>query len=274
MSLINDALKKAARQRAQEEGDIAPLMPGGGGRAHSRPPARAQNMVLIGGAAIALVVVSAVVTGIFVSGRSAPKAAAAFAQPAAQKAQPTPETQATAVHIPQISLASAPATHAPAKAAETPAAEAPPKARAAAVAAPPAAATPGASAQVAVRVPETIPQAAATAGAGASQAPTQNPPPAAVAPAPVATPVPVAATAPTPTPAVIQSLGERVQAVIDHIQISGVRYSGADSKAIIDGHIYRVNDLLDRTLGIRLSKFDPDHLTFVDPSGAKYVKSF
>jgi len=31
MSLINDALKKAARQRAEEQADMTPIMPGGGG---------------------------------------------------------------------------------------------------------------------------------------------------------------------------------------------------------------------------------------------------
>jgi hypothetical protein len=42
----------------------------------------------------------------------------------------------------------------------------------------------------------------------------------------------------------------------------------------VDGHVYRVNDMLDRTLGIRLVKVDPDHLTLVDSEGATYIKNF
>jgi hypothetical protein len=279
MSLINDALKKAARQRAQEEADVETLMPGGGAKSHGRAPVRTQNMVLVGGAAIALVVVSAVVTGIFVSGRSEPKAAASPTQSAAPREQPAPESHAAAVRVPQISVSSPPAAHAPPQVVETPAAEAPARTRAATVAA-----TPVPSAQVTVHVPEMTPPATAAVSTGVVQAPARSPgpsaaPPAAPAttppPAPATTPLPVVAAAPPAVaPAVVQSLGERVQAFIDRIQISGVRYAGADSKAIIDGHIYRVNDLLERTLGIRLSKFDQDHLTFVDPTGSTYVKSF
>ena len=39
MSLINDALKKAARQRAEEQSDMPP-MPGGGRRTHPLRPDR------------------------------------------------------------------------------------------------------------------------------------------------------------------------------------------------------------------------------------------
>jgi hypothetical protein len=274
MSLINDALKKAARQRAQEqEGDLASLIPGGGGRARERTPARAQSMVLIGGAAVALVVVSAVVTGIFLSGKSGPKAPAALSQPSAQKEQAAEQPPPVAVRVPQISVPTALAARAPA---EAPAAQTQPRSTAAAISPP----APSPSPAVVVRVPESAPSATASAAAHDVQTQAKaTPAPAAPAPAApppaaaAATPLPVAA-APAPAPTAVQSLAERVQAVIDRIQISGVRYAGSDSKAIIDGHIYRINDVLDKALGIRLSKFDQDHLTFVDPTGATYAKSF
>jgi hypothetical protein len=258
MSLINDALKKAARQRAQEQADLAVPMPGGGARPRQGSPSRTQNMVLVGGGAIALVVVSAVLTGIFVSGRSEPKAAVPLSQPAAPRAQAAPEVPTAAVRVPQISVANPPAARTPVPVAETPRAQAPAPTLAPVVIAPPTA-TPKPPEQVAIRVPESATPAAAAATQAATQA---------AAP----THAPVAAPAATPVPT--QSLGDRVQAVIDRIQISGVRYAGAESKAIIDGHIYRVNDVLDKVLGIRLSKFDPDHLTFVDSAGATYTKSF
>ncbi len=47
-----------------------------------------------------------------------------------------------------------------------------------------------------------------------------------------------------------------------------------DRIKIVDGHVYRVNDLLDRALGIRLVQVDVDHLTLVDSTGVTYIKSF
>ena len=38
--------------------------------------------------------------------------------------------------------------------------------------------------------------------------------------------------------------------------------------------VYRVNDIVDRTLGIRLVKVAADSLTFSDPNGVSYVKGF
>jgi hypothetical protein len=68
MSLINDALKKAARQRAEEQGDFAADAGRGPAAPRGRAPVRTQTVVLVGGAAVALVVVSAVITGILVTG--------------------------------------------------------------------------------------------------------------------------------------------------------------------------------------------------------------
>ncbi|MFZ1056109.1 MAG: hypothetical protein WAN79_10590, partial [Opitutaceae bacterium] len=78
----------------------------------------------------------------------------------------------------------------------------------------------------------------------------------------------------TPAAAAPLSHSEAVQGIVDGYRVSGVRSAGADSKALIDGHVYKVNDVIDRTLGIRLVKVDPDHLTLVDKDGATYVKSF
>jgi len=38
--------------------------------------------------------------------------------------------------------------------------------------------------------------------------------------------------------------------------------------------VYRVNDLVERTLAIRLTKVEADTLTFTDANGIVYVKSF
>jgi hypothetical protein len=93
-----------------------------------------------------------------------------------------------------------------------------------------------------------------------------EPPPAAAQPAASETIRPTAAPQP--------SRSEQVQSFVDRIRVTGARAAGAESKALVDGHVYRVNDMLDRTLGIRLVKVDPDHLTLVDSEGATYIKNF
>jgi len=228
MSLINDALKKAARLRAEELSELPP-MPGGGHRGTSRrgQPMRTQTLVLIGGAAVVLVVVSAVITGILVTGKPEAKAAAT---PPAKAAVPSPP------------LAPAPKASTPAPA-------------------------------IVVSVPKVSPPA-----------PTAVPTPIA---APGAQPVAQAKTSPTPAPVAAaavqestpasqapQSHNDMVQAIVDRFRVSGVRAAGADSKALVDGHVYKVNEVIDHTLGLKLVKVDADHLTFVDRDGATYVKAF
>jgi len=219
MSLINDALKKAARLRAEEQADMVPPMPGGGhGRAsRQREPIRTQTVVLIAGAAVALIVVSAVITGILMTGKAEPKAAVA-AKPT-PVAIPTPAPQKVVVQVPVIALApSRPGPPSP-----TPAPTAPPK-----------------PAETPLPIASTEPPAAAS----------QHP-----APAP-------------------QARNDLIQGIVDRFHISGVRSAGADSKALVDGHVYKVNDTMDRSVGLKLVKVEPDRLTFVDADGNTYVKSF
>ncbi len=219
MSLINDALKKAARLRAEEQADMVPPMPGGGhGRAsRQREPIRTQTVVLIAGAAVALIVVSAVITGILMTGKPEPKASVA-AKPT-PAAIPTPAPQKVVVQVPVIALApSRPGPPSP-----TPAPTAPPK-----------------PAETPLPIASTEPPAAAS----------QHP-----APAP-------------------QARNDLIQGIVDRFHISGVRSAGADSKALVDGHVYKVNDTMDRSVGLKLVKVEPDRLTFVDADGNTYVKSF
>ena len=220
MSLINDALKKAARQRAEEQGEVIPPMPGGGHRRPSRPgePMRVQTIVLIGAAALALIVVSAVVTGIFVTGKPDVKVAAVIQSPTLA---PTPAPQKVVVQGPLIAV---------------------PQALPASVPTP-------TSAPVAVVRPAVV---------------------AAVEPTAAPTPRPVA-TAPATAP---QNRNELIQGIVDRYRVSGVRAAGADSKALVDGHVYKINEVIDRTIGLKLVKVEADHLTFVDAQGDTYLKSF
>jgi hypothetical protein len=248
MSLINDALKKAARQRAEEQAEFAPPMPGGGRRtSRQRAPMRTQTMVLIGAAALALVVVSVVVTGVLMTGKPE-------AKPVAEARPPTP----------------APQVPAPAPAPRV-------------VVQPPAVAVtvPRQAAFVPTAAPA-VPSPAPVAAAAAPAVPSPTPPPPAVvqaavpparAPSPVAQ-APAPAAAGTPAAPAPQSHTDLVQGVVDAYHISGVRLAGAGSKALIDGHVYKLNDVVDKTLGLKLVKVDEDHLTFADRDGNTFAKAF
>jgi hypothetical protein len=223
MSLINDALKKAARQRAEEQADVVAPMPGGARRVPRQgAPMKTQTMILVGAAALALIVVSVVVTGIMMTSKpeAGPAAATAQAAPPAQSPAPKIVVQAPAITV------AAPQRSAPAP---TP--------------------TP-------VPVVEALPT------------PTPSPLPVVQAPAPAA------ASAPAAAGAASQSHTDMVQAVIDAYHISGVRLSGAGSKALVDGRVYKLNDIVDKALGLKLVKVDEDHLTFVDRDGATFVRNF
>ena len=47
---------------------------------------------------------------------------------------------------------------------------------------------------------------------------------------------------------------------------------GADSRVLINERVYRINDIVERTLGIRLIKVEPGILTFSDANGVTYAK--
>lgn len=206
MSLINEALKKAARQRAQEASDVPP-MPGGSGFRNTGP-SRNQTLLIVVGA-VALVVVTGVVTGILISGKPAAKPAAVVAAVVTQT--PTP----VAVQAVQVTAISLPKVEAPV---------------------------------IRVAVPTPTPKAAPVVVA-----------PAAAAPA-------AAASADGPV--------DKVQAYIDGLQVAGARAAGSDSKALMDGHVYRLHDTVNRALGLKLVKVDADHLTFVDAAGQTYTKAY
>ena len=200
MSLINDALKKAQRQRTGDPGSALPTMQGGG-----RGPSKMGTpmLVLIGAGLVLLVVLAVVATVMYVSPKT-PEPVAAVTKPAAPAAAPSKAPQvvvaSTAVTPPVVSVESA-------KVSPTP--------------------------------------------APADAAPVIN-----VAPLVAATP------------------DEQVQALIDKMRVTGVRTSASGSKVLMNDHIVRLNDLVDRDSGLRLVKIEDGTLTFKDKQGATYTKSY
>ena len=63
-------------------------------------------------------------------------------------------------------------------------------------------------------------------------------------------------------------------AYIDALRITGIRAVGSESRVIMNDRVYRINDIVERSLSLRLTKVDADHLTFTDANGANYVKYF
>lgn len=92
------------------------------------------------------------------------------------------------------------------------------------------------------------------------------------------TPVPANAT-PTPSPAPAAAApaapprpDEKITAFVGTLRVAGVRALGEDSRVLINDRVYRVNDVIDRALGVRLVKVEAGSLHFVDGRGVAYVK--
>lgn len=65
-----------------------------------------------------------------------------------------------------------------------------------------------------------------------------------------------------------------MNAFLDRLHVTGIRSSGAESKVLMNDRVYRVNDVVDRALGLKLVKVSPDTLTFEDANGLTYTKTF
>lgn len=231
MSLINDALKRAQRQRAAEEAGVQPPMPGGSSSRITKrgKPLSAQSLLLIVVGATVLIVLSVVATVYLVRDtppppHPTPAVATTPAAPVAQSAPPTIDLglkRATAVDSAPSLIVFVPS---PAK---------------------------------------TEPASPATEPAAAP-----------VAPAPVAPQIAPPSVAPAAKPAVAALPDERVNLYLDKLHVTGIRSSGTDSKVLMNDRVYRVNDIVDRSLNLRLTHVQPGTLTFVDDRGVVYTKNF
>lgn len=256
MSLINEALKKAQRQRHDDPSAPVPPVPGGGTIARRGQPRSAKSLVLISAGAVVLVVLSVVFT-VYLVNRPAPSPPkVATAKPAAPKAEPPPKP----IVVPPIATGGA----APASAtASTPAITPPPVAtRAPKDEGSRPAATP---APVPAAIETKPPPVAAPSIADRPALAPAQPPPAVVPSTPAPSSIPAQANS-TPDP--------RIHAFVDTLRISGVKAGGAESRVLMNDRVYRLNDIVERTLGVRLIKVESNSLTFSDANGVTYVKFF
>jgi hypothetical protein len=246
MSLINDALKKAQRQRTPDAGvrhsapDPAPSPPPAAQPYVYVRPVRSSGidpsllkLGAIGGGAV-IVILAGVLIWKSSGSNEAPKTPPAHSQPATTAAAaPTGTAQsqpATTVPAPvPVITAPAPATQPPAQ--FTIRSEAPASAPASVAANPPVA---------------TPPATVATPAAGETPK--------------------ISATKPDP----------RVLVAIDGFKILGVRIgaAGKESKVLMNDRVYRLGDYVLPEFGLKLTGVTSSTLTFEDSSGALYTKSF
>jgi hypothetical protein len=300
MSLINEALKKAQRQRGGEAppavgAPSAAAPPASAPPPQAPPPAYprmarrpampASTVALLAGGGVLLV---ALAIGAVVLLWPKEKFPAAPENVAAVKPAPVaPPTapSATAVNsAPPPAQSVAPKPPAPANS-PLPPLPALPSVAPAAVAATTAPVAP-APAPPPATIPAPINAAPPIAVAPPPPSPTVAPAPVAVptSPAPAPTPVAPVAVSPTPppapaVPAVVTPPApprpdHRLDTLVTALRVTGVKAAAGDPepRALIDNRVFKLGDILDRPAGLRLTKITPATLTFTDANGFDYEK--
>ena len=62
--------------------------------------------------------------------------------------------------------------------------------------------------------------------------------------------------------------------VIEHLRVGGIRVAGTESKVLMNDKVYRLNDVVDYELSIRLTGIETKALTFEDSRGAVHTRTF
>jgi hypothetical protein len=235
MSLINDALKKAQKQRTGEAPPLA-SMPSVGGESAHRIAKRAKpagfNTLLARAGIGAGVLVVLLIGGYFV-----------LRSPPADKpgvAGPLPESPAKPALPP---VATAPAT----TNAVTPASFTLP---------------------VATKIEAPVAKAEAPAPVVTAPAPSTPPVRQASTPTPEAKPSTAAALPPA------AKLEPRAIQFIENIKVAGIMARASDAKVLMNDRVYRVGSLVDAELGLKLVEITANSLTFEDDRGGRYTRTF
>ena len=260
MSLINDALKKAQKMRMQDPAASAPSLANGNSgpvTKRARPMSARWLAGIVAGAAV-LVVASVLVTVFWLRTPGATLASRPVAPPAAVSESPPPMPAAPPTR--KVEPAPGLTTAAPSPIVVV----APPAAvGGTALVAPPAETHPTAASPVAPAAP---PGSAPPSPVGVASVP-----PVSDVPAPA---VASAALRPAAPPAPAARPDPRIQAFVDALRVAGIRASGSDSKVLMNDRVFRVNDIVERTLGLRLTGVAADRLSFTDENGVVYTRNF
>lgn len=233
MSLINDALRKAQKQRTGEM-PVLSSMPAIGGESAARiakrtRPAGFYTLLIRLGAGVALLAVVIIGGVMLLRKKTGPVETA------------TPPVQTAAV--PQATAVQTPAPQPPA-------------------------ATPQPAATTFV-VPVVVqPTPAATPKASTPIVPAETPKPVASVATPVtAKPEPV-------KPAVPGKLDSKAIQFIESLKVVGIRASTTDSKVLMNDRVYRIGNIVEHEMGIKLTGITANSLTFEDERGGSYTRTF
>lgn len=204
MSLINEALKKAQRERSNTPAGAISME--GASEPRGNRPRRTQSVIMLAAGAAVLVVFSVILTVYFLNPAPTPVTAAPIVSTAVPVTPAALNVPSPVIAVPVISVPVSP-----------------------------------------------VEQAAVSAA-----------------------PEPVVAAAPVEIPPItpVRQPELHIQLFVDAIRVMGVRSSGGESKVLMNDRVYRVNDIVDRRLVLKLVKVEPELLTFTDPNGMVYTKSF
>jgi hypothetical protein len=241
MSLINDALKKAQRERTGGAPATVPV-PGGG----SRPPIEAQSRaergpqltLLVVGALAGMVLAGGAVWWLVSRTPSAPETATPAAPSAARTVASPTATADRAAAVPAVGLPALPER----------------AGRAESIASGPSGTglAPAAGSAIKFVVSSEPP------------APRETTPPV----------VDVTHATPPATPALPTLSPAQLAEIVDAFRVAGIRPAGADSKVLLNDRVYRIGDIVDIARGIRLTAVTANYLTFTGPSGLIYTRNF
>jgi hypothetical protein len=249
MSLINDALKKAQRMRTHEPAAAQPRAEGG---ADAKPGRTSHTHLLIGVVAGAAVLVAgSVLATVYLLRQHEPASSPIVVASTPSAAVAAAPTSAPAHAAPPTTMIPRETS----RPAVVPTKEAP-----IVVVLPPPSKAPASESR------PTGPTPVATPGS------TPAAPPAAIPETPAAPSVGEHPVAP-PAPATARP-DPRAQTWVDTVRVTGIRPSGADSKVLMNERVYRVNDVVERALGLRLTEVAADRLTFTDANGIVYTRNF
>ena len=67
---------------------------------------------------------------------------------------------------------------------------------------------------------------------------------------------------------------ERVYAFLGSARVTGVRGTAAQARVLMNERVYRLNDIVDKDLGLRLSAVRAGLLVFTDAQGKTYEKPY
>jgi hypothetical protein len=257
MSLINEALKKAQRARASDHGSVGvPPQSGLAGAYRPKGKGLPLSWVLLGVSGAAVLVCLTIFGTVYLLRKpvssinikseeralNSPDNTPTLASSAANSApsSPSPATQAAAQSSQPLpsSTASAPSPASGEALIRLGRSEAAPDAKHAGPA-------------LALNTQASLPVAASSAAQRAPSLSTVLPPP---------------QTAPKPS--------KEIQAFVDNVKVMGIRSAGKESKVLMNDRVFRVNDMVDRSLGLKLTEVATDHLVFVDENGFTYTRNF